>query len=222
MRSLFLGIFLLCGVAWASTDGIRVHFLRQFFADGKSSSELRMGKKYSFTGEILGVGPTGVLGRGFNLGFFLDPNSMVSMEIHGGNQNFNPGHLLGIRDAVTASSVGVHYKQFLMNTFYVKAGVDHRQVTVQYDSNSNSSSGRSFTGMSTVTGIAIGNQWQWNEFTMGCDWLGVIQPVTSQITDESLRASSGFLTKEEQENDKTKYVTGTGYTAIRFYLGASF
>ena len=71
--------------------------------------------------------------------------------------------------------------------------------------------GRSYEGRTsfadTGLGLKIGNQWQWDSFTMGCDWVGV----------------SKSLAMLEQNGDKdADYPNATNVTLVNFYLGATF
>jgi hypothetical protein len=71
--------------------------------------------------------------------------------------------------------------------------------------------------------LNIGNQWQFKNFTLGCDWVGVTLPLSKKYSNESV-ATTGNLATEQQENEDAKedLTERTQINLLRFYLGASF
>lgn len=188
-----------------------------------SSEHNRMNKNYSVTYMAFGVGPSRSASVGLTLGVFLDRNSEIDLEFIRGIPTYLNWYSWSEYDIKT-SSVGLHYKHFVGNSFYFRVGADYRKVDYRYTSRdiiTNAvDSENKFTGDSIAATILIGNQWQWDNFTLGCDWIGAALPLTSNVNTESLSGpnpNSRYL-KEDQD-----WLLKNGITmALRFYLGATF
>jgi hypothetical protein len=117
---------------------------------------------------------------------------------------------------------GVHYKRYVGNSFYFRTGLDARSIILEDRGLFSVNSGREFGRTTDLTAaFVIGNQWQWETFTLGTDWVGVNVPITnlSQNIDYSgLNANDKAEIKKSW--DKLGQVTSVQY--LRFYLGASF
>lgn len=187
--------------------------------EGTSESN-RLGKTFSITGQLFGYGPNPALSQGVAAGYFINRNSMVLFEVTGNNQNTR---FMGSSFETKTSSVGVHFKQFFGNSFYARAGVDYRKVSHKYDiqsifSDSDFIYRSEFEGSSMAATILIGNQWQWSNFTLGCDWIGYVAPFSSTVTKEVVAGRS----IEFHEDDKKRLLRDSIPQLLRFYLGASF
>jgi hypothetical protein len=68
---------------------------------------------------------------------------------------------------------------------------------------------------------AIGNQWSINKFTIGCDWIGIAQPLATNI-DESFTAAADQIDRDNTRADENRYLKQTVAIVTRFYLGMSF
>lgn len=193
-----------------------------------NSTMNRKNKNFTVTGEVLGLGPSGVYGQGLNLGMFLSDSSVLLLELNGGKNVISHGFLFTWGDSVTQEgySVGVHYKKFTGNSFYVKFGGDYRSIDHNYtDENwftGGNGANRQFTGESLAAAFAFGNQWQMDNFTIGCDWFGVELPVASRVKNKRVSAGASQYAYDDNRDDIRRYVTSTGFTLLRFYLGASF
>lgn len=192
-----------------------------------NSTSNRMNKNYTVTGEILGVGPSGVYGQGIQFGFFLDESSLITIEINGGKNSIDEGFLFTWGDSLHQEgySVGAHYKRFVGNSFYLKGGGDYRTIKRKYTDEfwfSSDESTREFSGESVAVALALGNQWQMENFTIGCDWFGLELPVASRVYNVRYSANATEYDRKDNREDMNRLVKGVGYTALRFYMGASF
>jgi hypothetical protein len=193
-----------------------------------NSTKNRANKNFMVTGEVLGIGPSGVYAQGLNLGMFLNDSSLLLLELNGGKNNVSHGFLFTWGDSISQEgySVGVHYKKFTGNSFYVKFGGDYRSIDYSYTDefwfSSGSGSNRQFTGESLAAAFAFGNQWQMENFTIGCDWFGLEVPIASKVNNIRYDATASSYDRKDNREDIRRYVTGVGYTLLRFYLGASF
>lgn len=195
----------------------------------KNSAANRIDKNFTVTGEIVGMGPSGVIGQGLNIGFFINEYSLIQIDIHGG-KNVDRDTLWSWgydRETKEGFSIGAHYKGFVSNSFYFKGGFDYRSVDYEYVDDlwyttNNDYITRSFSGESTTIGLSLGNQWQFGVFTLGCDWFGFQLPISSRVYDEKYSSNATTYDRRENKRDMKRYVTETSYTLTRFYLGASF
>ncbi len=189
---------------------------------GEGSEFNRTDKKFTLHALLIGVGPNPSISSGIGAGMFLDRNSLVDIEYVSGRPYDWYGFYTDYE--IVTKSYGVHYKRFVSNTFYFRVGADYRQVDYRYTSRSLFSSSiyseNKFNGESVVGTIVIGNQWQFENFTLGCDWFGVALPVTRSIKSESSTGTNPDTVKLSDDEDR--YVRKTTAMGLRFYLGASF
>ena len=188
-----------------------------------SSEQHRINKKFQISAQLFGANPTATAGSGVNIGYFIDRNSMIIAEV---TSSDSESTFIGSSYDVKGSSVGVHYKIFIGNSFYVRAGVDQRHVDYQYQYDSifgtGYSTSSSFKVDSTAASLVIGNQWQWDNFTLGCDWIGFTSPFSHKFSEEKFSANADAIDHDRHESDKKYYGETTVGQGLRFYLGASF
>ncbi len=106
---------------------------------------------------------------------FLDSDSLIDFSF-----------TYGIFDlavfAVTATNFAVRYKSFLGNSFYWRVGPGLRQYQIKDRLGSIFSDREELDSTGTVLSfgadVGIGNQWQFETFTLGCDWVGYYFPVS--------------------------------------------
>lgn len=159
--------------------------------------------------QLGGLGPfveTGIItSLGGVVGWYLEPDDILSLEIKKLTY-FVSGDYGSTLDSTL---VGVHYKHFLGNSFYVKGGLDHHGFRAGSSRVSSSATRDYSEGRLLAAVFAIGNQWQIGAFTIGCDWGGVMLPL------------SKTLSREDSPNTSS-YGNSTTIELVQFYLGASF
>ncbi len=85
----------------------------------------------------------------------------------------NSDSLLGLRFGARESNkenqtnVTFQYKRFTDNSFYFAPEIFYLNYTEKFSRSKDYEQ----TGMGL--GIRLGNQWQWDNFTLGCDWVGI-------------------------------------------------
>jgi len=173
-----------------------------------SSEHNRIGKKFSVVAQLFGAGPSNSGSQGLSASYFLSRNTQVLIEAMGNSSNVG---FWGSRYEVKTNSAGVHLKHFTGNSFYLRTGIDYRTVDYKYNYNSIFGSDyyvkRSFKGNSLAAALAIGNQWQWGNFTLGCDWIGLSAPVASTVYDEKLEGNIDSYDRNKQEDDRKRFVS---------------
>jgi hypothetical protein len=196
----------------------------------KTSLENRGDKSWFFTFEPIGLGPSGVFAQGLNLGLFLSDRSLLQVELNDGHNYLHDDFLFdwGDKTVMDGFSAGVYLKRFVSNSFYTKGGIDYRTIDYKHtdDNNifglsNNPDTIRSFSGESGAVSLAIGNQWQMQNFTIGCDWFGVELPFASRVYNVSY-SNADESTRRDNRADFRRYVTSVNYTFTRLYFGASF
>ena len=132
----------------------------------KSSKENREGKKYNISltaGKELGISALSI-----ESSYHLKPDSTIYLKYSKLNQDLNIGFESGI-----AVKLGV--KKFTGNSFYYKAGIYYLgQNTKHYEKKNNGERVGVESYFDEVgASVSIGNQWQWDNFSIGADWIGI-------------------------------------------------
>jgi hypothetical protein len=196
-----------------------------------SSEANRINKNAMVTLSLTGFGPNMAPATTLTGGIFLDRNKLLLIEGKNGNSAVSRSYTESYNGVVInegsadakISQIGGHYKQFVSNSFYFKTGLDYSRVDFKYDFKiSSTNRTTSFDGDALIASFTIGNQWQWQNFTLGADWIGLSSPLASRINNQSISSSASETDKKEFEDDKKMYLTGGSFTALRFYIGASF
>jgi hypothetical protein len=242
MKSFAIALLLLfsSALAFAEEGSVSLKLDDEIETESASGSSAvnRRDKEFILVASPFGVGPSGMPEAGVSIGRYLTPSTIAQLELGTGNNNDNNdswGFSNSSRN-VTTNSASVNVKHFVSNSFYVKGGLDHRSVDYEYNygntflglGNPNGPrSSYSFNGDSWSTSFAIGNQWQWENFTLGCDWIGVTLPLAYTIRDEKMNdnlnsdTNAGEIRARRSDNED-KYVKQVAVQAVKFYLGASF
>lgn len=120
--------------------------------------------------------------------------------------------------------IEIKAKKFFGNSFYIDGGLGYETWDVSYSVIADTGSDtRNLSGSVQNTGIAmhLGNQWQWDGFTMGCDWVGYFMSLN---TATSFSSESGVSEerKQEEEDDAKQTFAGSSPHITRFYVGWAF
>jgi len=227
LLSLLIGSF-----TWAATDATSTESIE---APRPTSTMIRGQKKFMIAAALAGQNPAGVFGPGLDFGFFFTDNSMLTLELSGGGTIFGYDDWNG-SDSYTdyreyhemkeGYSLGLAYKYFLGNTFYIKSGADFKTLRYKYtmkdNGNSAANTSRKFSGDTASLSFAVGNQWQFKYLTLGCDWFGLDAPILSRVYNVEYSATADGQDRKDNRQDINRYVTGLGVNVLRFYVGASF
>jgi len=180
----------------------------------EDSSEFhRINKQHAILAQIAGIGPNSTFSHGLIYNYFYSRNQIFHIEA---TNNSMVDRTLSTAYELSATSFGLYYKRFLGNSLYIRGGIDQRRIDYTYNNGA-----RQFQGSSTAAGVLIGNQWNWNHITFGCDWVGFSQPFASSISGERLAVPSVSELAVLQD-DQNRLVKNGVVNLLRVYLGASF
>ncbi len=189
-----------------------------------SSEYYRINKKYFGGAQVLGVGPNISNNYGFVFGPYLDRQSILTIEALGGSSILD-WETLGSRYTSKTFALGAHYKMFRGNSFYIKGGADLRKFdrTYTYTSLIDGSQDTrwSFSGESIALSLQIGNQWQFDQVSIGCDWIGYSLPIASRIVSENFQIGDE-IDRQWMRDDQNDLVKNGHANLLRLYIGASF
>jgi hypothetical protein len=200
-----------------------------------SSAQNRRKLAATVVGEI-GLIEFPQFGYGVRAAFILSPRFQMEMGIAHSEFEF-----LGFRN--TSDLAWSRAKWFAGNSFYVTGGLGVRMfeaITPRYDfkvdTGFETSTAASYERTSLMGDLAIGNQWQFSSFTIGCDWAGIMSPLAtlsesstrnppSKSDDSSSLADDTAVEQEEAREDEERmkaYASDSRPQFVRFYLGWSF
>ena len=179
------------------------------------SVDHRVGKKVFVAVEPYGRLPSA--GYGARVGYFITPDSLVGV-------NYSTGRL-DLNDAAYESTLfELTYKRFFTNSIYMDAGLASEAVDTRYRVIDAANSFAKVESKAALkrSGVVlhIGNQWQWSNITLGCDWLGHHLPLSRK---ESFSPSAGGDPSDEaRQKREVKKATRSTLQMIRAYVGFSF
>lgn len=166
-----------------------------------------------------GLNPAPFPSAGLGGSFFLSPDLLIDGSYVSGG--------ISIDDVeVSWSMLEVRGKFFLGNSFYLTGGLGQR--TFKFDTSVlNATLGGSNIALEAEASslgftFALGNQWHWDGFTLGCDWFGMFQ-VLSASGDSELTNASADPAELADLNDTIEKLSQTGNSQLlRLYLGWAF
>lgn len=187
-----------------------------------SSEHNRIDKKYQISVMPLGVGPAFVSWQGINFGYSKDRNNVFLLSFN--NIIKNSQTCTGSFSCdISGSLLAANYKKFVNNSFYFLSGVSYREVKFNFSENFSSffDYTSDFEGKAIALDISIGNQWQWKNFTLGCDWIGGSLPITNHIKTQNVSGNLSYG-QSNLDNKKNMYLEKFSLSGLNFYMGASF
>jgi hypothetical protein len=189
-----------------------------------TSEAHRLGKTNIATVSPVGISSSLSLVQGATFGFFLDRNSILELSV---TTNTGSKELWSSSTKLKANAFAVHYKRFVLNSMYLRGGFEQRQLSHRYHYDSYFSDEndytRSFDASVTSVNLYFGNQWQIKNFTIGCDWVGIVQPISARITNENITGSNvNESDRKWLTQDEDQYAKNLSVEAVRFYIGASW
>lgn len=164
----------------------------------------------------MGFAVAPVVSGGLGAGFYIDHNSLIEAQ-------FSNGTLHYLFFDIEATTFEITYKHFFSNSFYTRVGAAYRRILLSnaWFFFSSQTIGEIGSVDSLAADIAIGNQWQWDSFTLGCDWIGYMAPVAILNRSFDPHGATGSDLKDLDKAWDDLANVGS-YQFLRLYLGMSF
>lgn len=148
---------------------------------------------------------------GLTAGYYLSPNNVLELEYISVREDENNTEYRTENESLDAVSLGVKY--FTSNSFYIKPAlfyVKYSHFEDYRDSFSNvlTDLKREDLGL----GFSLGNQWQWDNLTIGGEWFGIQRGLVRL-------SRSGEDRSIFKEKTSKNWLT---VTLAQFNIGASF
>jgi hypothetical protein len=182
----------------------------------RSSEHYRMDKNFEMTFSPMSFGGFSLTNTGLNAGVFINRNSQVLVSY---SWSQSERTCVGFENCdIKDNFWGLAYKRFVGNSFYMQAGASHH--TIQYDE-SNSSNDVMFGYDATITtaDFAVGNQWNFDGFTIGCDWVSFGLPVSSSFSNSYYNSP---YTEDDVTNRQDEWKKNGRMIFAKLYLGGTF
>ncbi|MES2746311.1 MAG: hypothetical protein V4655_12845 [Bdellovibrionota bacterium] len=191
---------------------------------GLPNEGLSARKRADLSGEILldavGFNPyttTGIYG-----GYYINPNEVATLRL---NQSEVADHNLNVK------SLSVGWKSFWANSFFTHLGISARKFDWDWNvSRYDVSTGNYLSPehlrseyFTLIADLAIGNQWQLGNFTIGTEWVGFSVPLSTLGDDEVSGATTQTFSYDlNAAREDIRVSKRAQLIALRFYLGFAF
>jgi hypothetical protein len=196
----------------------------------RSSWDNRSGKKFSILGVTAGLSQFAT-GTGVTFSWFISRNTQLEAGYF--EEEWNKIHY---ENSITRTSKfsTLRLKHFVRNSFYFTGGGGTRELYYEHNVPSSSSeapiprASYRFVQKETqlIVDLAVGNQWQFKGFTIGCDWLGISLPRKTLSQSIQIEGTPPVDTGngDMRYNDKALFriINGTEWWLTRAYIGWSF
>ncbi len=154
---------------------------------------------------------------GLRAGYFITPNLIAEGSYATGIVSF-----LGYGGDKTLIEAKLKY--FIGNSFYVDLGYSRENWDLTLPIfNDKTFDVVDIKGQvqNDGLGIRIGNQWQWQSFTLGCDWVGAFSAFSTKASFETL-GDLEEVQRAREEDDAITNFGGNSAHLLRLYLGWAF
>lgn len=168
------------------------------------SAENRKELKYQTTLSFIGADYSGFRSNfTLGVGYFIDDNDLINLRYTFQNSSGAEQSRSSNDFPEKTRAIALGDRHFFGNSFNTLGSLywkDHSKF--------DRANGRTYYFKDYGLGIRLGNEWQWKNFTMGCDWFGLNHSLV-KVAD-SFPATSFGLDRE------------LTFSFLNFYLGYSF
>lgn len=165
-------------------------------------------------------------GYRFDVGRFMDTNSVLGIRFSKGsisyesnsssyvNNNYNN---VRRNDEADITKISVYGKKFFGNSFYVDTQLGYRKIDNESVVTDDGVARNTVRGseQALVASFSIGNQWHWEDFTLGTDWVGLNAKVADLSGFES-DETNPYYDYSNIANEKVNL------NLLNFYIGMTF
>jgi hypothetical protein len=223
--AILFGFLMITSTAFAATEttDIETSVSKSHSGYLQTSEENRMGKLANVA-LTTGFGPNVIMNQGISAGFYLSSNSLIMVDyLNGDSSRKVSGSTENISGDTKVRDFGVYYKRFFGNSFFARGGVMHREVSDKYSGTTwlGKTQYGEYEGSAEIAVVAIGNEWQWENFSLGCEWVGATQPFSKHVAkDESVNRSGDIF--GSMFTTPQGLISDSGLMLTHLYVGASF
>lgn len=158
-------------------------------------------------------------GRTYNISYFIRSDLQIMAEVSRFGSQWSLFNFDNIFNTYSESTeidgAGLHMKYFMGNSVFLRLGVNRNEA--RYSRTYNATSNKSFiNGNATYAVVGIGNDWQWENFMFGFDWLRMQYPIASELTSRQDAPEDKYLSEKQDE------LLDSSMGFIGFHIGASF
>jgi hypothetical protein len=155
----------------ASDEVVKTQVETKIPSPDTTSLANREGKKFAVTASVGSVFERSTVG--FEVGYYLNPSEVLSASyLFDKDAEAEKNTYKGYNNFFSVARV--NYKKFLGNSFYLSPSLFYK-IEKEQTSYIYTDSVRNSSVSDTGVGFVIGNQWQFDNFTIGCDWIGLNQ-----------------------------------------------
>ncbi len=187
-------------------------------AERSSSAYLRQAKRWSLVAQPIGLFVWSVAGFGVSLGYYSRADLLFEID-------YSKGEFDAYVLSVYGEQVVARLKKFWGNSFYTNLGAGTRMIGLR-DNLAGISDTRTVLVdiQSTMFGMSgqIGNRWQYQYFTIGCDWLGVFFPITKVSEQTTLPGDASEAGKSKVRRVFDPLARLATPELLRLYIGVSW
>lgn len=200
----YLILFLVC-VKFAFAADEQPDFpLTSSIDQSQSSLENRKDLKYQTTLSIIGADYSGFRSNfTLGVGYFVNDTNLINLRYTFQNSSGSLENTSSNDYPESTRALALGDRHFFGNSFNTLATIYWRDHS-KFDR----SNGRTYYFKDYGFGVRLGNEWQWKNFTMGCDWFGLNHSLIK--VSDSFPATSFGLDRE------------LTFAFLNFYLGYSF
>lgn len=178
----------------------------------------RQGKSFDLVASPVGIAPVTLFSAGLAAGYYINGDLVAEVVVDRGLLPF-------VFFEIYQNSYVARVKKYWGNSFYTNLGLGSRTIGVKGDSFSTlgEEDSLSFDESTTsfVVDFGIGNKWQFENFTIGCDWIGALIPISS-TTNTNLPNDLNEEDRKDLENSWEGIGETTTPYLLKLYLGLSF
>ena len=184
----------------------------------KDSQANRKDQTFSLTYEALGTIYPYFSNQGVALGIYQNPDLIWELTYNNGDFVLND-LISGVSADIELATIRA--KMFLGNSFYANLGIGARKFTFIGESSVDDTRIEE-TITSYGAEFDIGNRWQWDSFTLGCDWVGVFKPFAYEAEQTITGANTDSVLSLDFENTADGIGKANSPHMLRLYFGFSF
>lgn len=163
----------------------------------------------------------GFNGAGAGVGVFLPGDNRVDLS-------YSEISLSLLGTTAELHNYKLEFQSFVGNSFYYSLGVTHSDFRLTQDeiyfNASSITYGRNVmtsSAKSNLVHVTIGNEWQWDHFFIGAEWIGGAKVVSWSYTNSYADGTDEAMRKS-WEQDTEEIAKANEYTLLNLFLGFSF